>query len=134
VVVDTGPLVAAADRDDVDHARCAAALLSPEFSLVIPALVVTETCYFIGRRVSPQAEATFLRGLTALDVEAPRYDEWLRIADLVDRYADFPLGCVDASIVALAERLNADTLITLDHRHFGAVRPRHCATFHLLPD
>jgi len=40
----------------------------------------------------------------------------------------------DASVIALAERLETDTIITLDRRHFGAVRPRHCPAFRLLPE
>jgi uncharacterized protein len=40
----------------------------------------------------------------------------------------------NASIVALAERLRTEVIITFDRRHFAAVRPRHCASFHLLPE
>jgi hypothetical protein len=36
-------------------------------------------------------------------------------------------------VISLAERLNTDLVITLDRRHFGAVRPRHCRAFRLLP-
>jgi len=59
---------------------------------------------------------------------------WGRIADLVDRYADLPLGGTDASVIALAERLDASVVITLDRRHFTAVRSRHREAFELLPD
>jgi uncharacterized protein len=59
---------------------------------------------------------------------------WLRIAELVRQYANFPLGGTDASVVALAERLNTDLRITLDRRHFSAIRPRHCAAFRLFPE
>ncbi len=47
---------------------------------------------------------------------------------------DFPLGGTDVSVVALVERLNIDTIIILDRRHFGAIRPRHCESFRLLPE
>jgi hypothetical protein len=43
------------------------------------------------------------------------------------------LGTVDASVVALAERLAASTIATFDHRHFGVVRPRHIPSFTLVP-
>ena len=56
------------------------------------------------------------------------------MADLMDQYADFPLGAADASVVALAERLNTDLIVTIDRRHFGVVRPRHCEAFRLLPE
>jgi predicted nucleic acid-binding protein len=48
-------------------------------------------------------------------------------------YADFPLGTTDASVIAVAERLGATEIATLDHRHFRAVRPTHIASFTLLP-
>ena len=68
-----------------------------------------------------------------MHVEAPIPDDWPRIAELVDQYGDFPLGGADASIVALAERLDIETVVTLDDRHFRAVRPRHRTAFRLLP-
>lgn len=78
-------------------------------------------------------ELRFLRGLGAFDVQAPTREDWLRIAEIVEQYRSFPLGTVDASIVALAERLETDLILTLDHRHFRAVRPRHADYFTLLP-
>jgi predicted nucleic acid-binding protein len=133
-IVDAGPLYAVADDDDHEHDRSVAVLRRRDLDLVIPALVVAEVTYMVGRRLGPHAEARFLQGLTALEVEAPLPADWLRIAELVERYADFPLGGTDASVIALAERLGTDILITLDHRHFGAVRLHHCPAFHLLPE
>jgi len=132
-IVDAGPLVAVADEDEPDHARCLAALSRAELRLVIPALVVTEATCFIGRRLGPLAEAAFLRGLGQFEVEAPLPEDWERIGQLVEQYADFPLGGTDASVVALAERLRTDLVITLDRRHFGAIRPEHVASLTLLP-
>ena len=60
-------------------------------------------------------------------------DDLVRMAELVRQYANLPLGATDASIVALAERLDARTIITLDRRHFAAIRPRHCEQFEVLP-
>jgi predicted nucleic acid-binding protein len=56
------------------------------------------------------------------------------MAELVERYSDLGLGGVDASIVAVAERLGQTEVATLDRRHFGVVRPRHVKRFTLLPD
>ncbi len=88
----------------------------------------------VGRRLGARAEARFLRGLAEFDVEAPAAADWPRISELVKRYADFALGGVDASVVALAERLATNVVVTLDRRHFGAVEPRHTRSFRLLPD
>jgi predicted nucleic acid-binding protein len=132
-IVDTGPLYAAADADDDDHDRSRDVLEQSEYRLVIPALVVAEATYLIGTRLGAKAEVRFLRALGDLDVEAPGHDDWARIAEIVDRYRNFPLGGTDASIIVLAERLDTDLVITLDRRHFGAVRPRHRSALRLLP-
>jgi predicted nucleic acid-binding protein len=55
------------------------------------------------------------------------------MAELVARYRDLPLGTVDASVVAVAERLDVTELATTDRRHFGVVRPAHADAFELLP-
>lgn len=131
-IVDAGPLYAAADTSDADHDRCVEVLQRPDLSLVLAALPIAEAAYMVGRRLGAGAEAAFVRGLAGFDVEGPAKD-WERIADLVEQYADFPLGSADASIVAIAERLGTDLVITLDRRHFSAVRPRHRPAFRLLP-
>lgn len=132
-VVDAGPLYAIADADDDDHGACRAVLSRADLRLVVPALVVAEATYFVGRRLGAAAEAAFLAGLGNLDVEGPTREDFERIAELVERYADFPLGGTDASVVAMAERVGARIVITLDRRHFGAVRPNHVDSFELLP-
>jgi predicted nucleic acid-binding protein len=54
--------------------------------------------------------------------------------ELVDESRDFPLGGTDASVVALAERLGTELVVTFDRRRFGAIRPRHCESLQLLPE
>ena len=96
-------------------------------------LVVAEATYFVARNLGPRAEAEFLRGVGTMEVEGPSAADFTRMGELVDQYADFPLGGTDASVIALAERLGAAVVITLDQRHFGAVRPRHREAFELVP-
>ncbi len=132
-IVDTGPLLATVNRADPDHLACLAVLESSTLDFLIPALCVAEATYLVGRRHGPSVEASFLRGLEGFDVQAPRPEDWLRIAELVETYADLPLGGTDASVVALAERHEADAILTLDRRHFTVVRPRH-GDIRLLPE
>jgi len=122
------------DAADADHERCLEVLGRSDLELIVPALVVSEVTYLAGKRLGSGAEAGFLRGLGALEVEAPEVDDWARIADLVERYGDFPLGATDASIVVLAERMDTELLITLDTRHFRALRMRDGRPFRLLPE
>ena len=133
-IVDSGPLYAAVDADDDDHLRCLDILQSGALELVVPALVVAEVTYLVGHRLGAVAEAAFLRGLAAVEVEAPSVDDWQVIAELVQRYGDFPLGGTDASVAVLAERLGTDLIVTLDRRHFAAIRMNDGRGFRLLPD
>lgn len=133
-IVDSGPLYAAVDADDADHERCLAALHAPGLRLVIPSLVVAEATYLIASRMDARIEARFLRGLADLDVESPSPEDFVRMSELVEQYESFPLGGTDASVVALAERLGTPCVVTLDVRHFGAIKPRHYDAFQLLPE
>jgi predicted nucleic acid-binding protein len=89
----------------------------------------------IARAMGAPAEGRFLAQLadSDLQLEPVTHDDLVRMAELVSTYADLPLGVVDASVVAVAERLHATEVATLDHRHFRVVRPLHTAAFTLLP-
>lgn len=132
-IVDSGPLVAIANAADPAHRRCLEILKTPGLRLAIPALCVAEAAYLLQSRKGSAIEARFLRGLASFDIRAPLADDWSRIADLVDKYADLPLGATDASVIALAERMRTDLLVTLDRRHFKVVRNQRGAPFRLLP-
>ncbi|MGD0861814.1 MAG: PIN domain-containing protein [Candidatus Limnocylindrales bacterium] len=133
-IVDSGPLYAVVDSDDVDHARCLDVLQRSDIDIVVPALVIAEVAYLVARRLGPSIEAAFLRGLTSLEVEAPTIEDWPAIADLVERYGDFPLGATDASVAVLADRLDTDLIVTLDRRHFSALKSPAGRSFRLLPE
>jgi hypothetical protein len=133
-IVDSGPLYAVVDADDDDHERCLDVLQRPDLNLVVPALVVAEVTYLVGQRLGPAVEASFLRGLASVEVESPLMEEWETIAKLVSRYGDFPLGGTDAFVAVLADRLDTDLIVTLDRRHFAALRRSDGRAFALLPD
>jgi predicted nucleic acid-binding protein len=102
---------------------------------VVPVLVITEVTHLLGSRLGAEAEVRFLGDLAAGDfaVEPVAAGDWLRIAELVWRYRELPLGTVDASVVAAGERLGIGQVATFDHRHFGTVQPVHAGGFELLP-
>ncbi|MFN0148797.1 MAG: type II toxin-antitoxin system VapC family toxin [Dehalococcoidia bacterium] len=134
IPIDANALIAAADRNDPGNHAVLAVLRDRRYEFVVPALCVAEATYILHKRLGIAAEIAFLAGMGAFDVIAPEPEDWPRIAELVRQYADFPIGGTDASVVVLAERLNSDTVLTLDRRHFGAIRPLHCEAFRLLPE
>ena len=130
---DTGPLVAAIDRSDKHHLRCAAFLESAARPLIIPTTVIVEVCWLVEER--PDIEAAFLAAVAAGEFThaSVTASDLARMADLVRTYADLPLGAVDASVIAIAERLNIKDVATLDRKHFTIVRPSHLDALNLLP-
>jgi uncharacterized protein len=118
IVVDTGPLYASVDRRDAHHDVCAALFRDPSDQLVVPVSVVVEVSFLIERHLGSEAEATFLESLpvSGVTLESLLPGDVARAAELVRVYADLPLGAVDASVVAIAERLDSTTVLTLDRR------------------
>jgi len=97
--------------------------------LLVPAPVLIETCYHVTR-----AEIELLKAFQhgELSIVTPTTADFDRAVELVEKYAGFPLGITDAHVIAIAERLDIRQIASLDHRHFLAVTPRHCAAFELL--
>jgi predicted nucleic acid-binding protein len=133
--VDAGPLYAYVDVDDDYHGECLDLLEAHAGPLLVPILVVTEVTYLLSSRLGSDAEAWFLADLAAGNLVPEPVDaaDWLRVAELVHRYGDLPLGTVDASVIAAAERLRINEVATLDRRHFAVVRPNHVPSLTLLP-
>jgi predicted nucleic acid-binding protein len=97
--------------------------------------VITEVVYLLATRLGWQPEVRFLGDLASgeFTLEPVHPADLLRVAELVARYRDLPLGSVDASVIATAERRQIADIATLDRRHFSIVRPRHTEAFQLLP-
>ncbi|MHB1853891.1 MAG: type II toxin-antitoxin system VapC family toxin [Acidimicrobiales bacterium] len=136
VVLDTGILLAGADADDGWHDRATSLLEErPAGQLLLPTTVATEAAWMIGARLGPATEAAFVASVGAGEFEVVDLvpADWVRSAELIDTYADLGLGLVDASVVAVAERLGIARVAIVDRRDFTVIRPRHIAAFELLP-
>jgi predicted nucleic acid-binding protein len=112
-----------------------AALAAAKPPRLVPGLVLAAVSYLLTRDAGAAVEAEFLRSFTAgfLTVVDLTAIDLGRCAELVEQYSDLPLGATDASLVALAERLEIAELATLDRRHFSIVRPSHVDSLTLIP-
>jgi len=135
LLVDTGPLVAAADRSDDNHEASRELLASAPGPLVVPMLVIAETAYLLMRQVGGRAESAFAQSLDRGDLLPEPFEraDGPRIIELLDRDVDLELGVTVSSVISACERLDQTRLATLDRRDFSAVRPRHCEALELLP-
>lgn len=139
ILFDTAPIVAAAFTTEAHHRACVelfAGLRPANRRLLLPATVAAEAGYLIDQLGGAEREIGFLQGIAAGDFEPVdlTLDDYRRMAELAEQYADMRLGTTDASVIALAERLGVTEVATLDRRHFPAVRPRHVAALTLLPE
>jgi predicted nucleic acid-binding protein len=135
LLCDTGVLLVAGNVKDEHHQVCLQLLGQAEGPLLVPSPVLGEVGYLLEARVVPQAEVTFLKsfGGNGFHVAELEDEDLPRMAELVERYVDLPLGLVDAAVIAIAERLGLREVATVDHRHFRVVRPRHVEASTLLP-
>lgn len=136
LICDTGPLLAALDRDDPDHTACARLLAHTAEDLIVPGLVLAELDYWCGKLGLELAWLAFLDDVEAgaWRIDWPTPTDLRRARQLQEAYADLGIGVVDSSVIALTERLDETKLATLDRRHFSVVRPIHVAALRLLPD
>ena len=124
IVLDTSGLLAAIDADQRMHADASAALLAAPSPLVLSPFVLAELDYLLAARVATRAQVAFLDEVAAgAYTLAPFAAADVREArQVMNRYADLQLGLADASIVVLARRYETRDVLTLDERHFRAVR------------
>lgn len=136
LILDTGPLYAAVNRNDRDHRACRRLIETSTEDLIIPSPVLGEMDYWLDRRRFPNAMADLLADVErgAYLVEDVHLSDYARIRTLCLQYADSDIGFVDAAVLATVERLNEPKLATLDHRHFRMLRPRHVDALQLLPE
>ncbi len=135
LVLDTGPVLALLDADDPFHARCVDMIDAVDESFVLVAPTLVEIDYWIRKRLSLDAWQALVDDIAggAYQVEQLTTHDLARVVQLERDYADLRLGMVDASVIAVCERLGETKLATLDHRDFSVVKPRHCAALELLP-
>jgi predicted nucleic acid-binding protein len=135
VLLDSSALYAIADRDDKWHKLMASAVEGWTGERVVPVSVLAEACYLLNRHLGVAAERQLLRSLVdgELVLEGLDLQDVERADALLQKYADSNIGFVDASIVAIAERLNIGAIATTDRRHFSLLRPKHRRAFDLVP-
>jgi predicted nucleic acid-binding protein len=135
ILLDTSGLLAAVDGSQRLHQRCAAALLAAPGPLLLSPFVLAELDDLLGTRVSATAQDALLaevaRGVYRLEPFGASDVE--RARQIAAKYQSLNLGLADASIMVLAERHAIRDVLTLDERHFRAVRTSKGKRLRLLP-
>jgi uncharacterized protein len=136
IIADTSGLYAIFNRRQPEHQAARGAVERDGGPLVLSPLVLAELDYFILARLGADAEQTVLA-----ELKSPAYrlasfdnDDFKLASEVAVKYGDMQLGLTDASIVVQAARHKTTKLLSLDYKHFGAVKPLTSdASFTLLP-
>jgi hypothetical protein len=133
LLLDTGGLVSLLDRRQRHHAAHARFFTAWERPVVSTEAVLTEATHLLGRMAHGR-EACLDFFLSGGAVLVPSTRASLRRSrELVTKYADLPMDYADATLVALAEELDTDLVLTTDRRDFGLYRIRGRRRFEIVP-
>jgi uncharacterized protein len=134
-LVDSGFLYADIDRSDAHFETVNSVTKRIRGRIFLPVPAITEVTYFTSMNLGIEATAKFLDGLrnSKFILETPTPEDYSRSAEILRKYNDANLDFVDVCIVAMAERLKITTILTIDRRDFGLIRPVHCEAFEILP-
>lgn len=116
ILVDAGPLIAIIDRGEPDHRICMEALSSLTGPMLTTWPALTEAIYLLGRAGGWPAQEALWKLLARDDLQLVDWDESLlrRTRALIKKYADVPMDLADATLVAAAEKLRLNRILTLD--------------------
>jgi predicted nucleic acid-binding protein len=133
--VDTGGLLAAIDASQRLHARCAEALIASQPPYLLSPFVLAELDYLLYTNVGVAAQMALLEEVAAGAYTLAPFEkaDIARALSIVKRFADLDIGLADASLVVLAERHRICEVLTLDERHFRALRAYGQKRFRILP-
>lgn len=136
IVADTSGLIALFNRREPSHPTVAAAIETSAEPLVVSPFVLAELDYLIATRMGLRAEVEVLRELAggAYILADMSGADIASAVDVLERYGDQDIGLADASLVVLCDRFDTRRLLTLDRRHFLAIRSLDGDPFELIPD
>jgi len=135
ILLDTSGLLSALDESQRYHHECASVLGETSVPLLLSPFVLAELDYLLMRHIGQRAQTALLEEVArgAYQLEPFGAADVARAKAVVERYADLEIGLADASIVVLAERHGVAEVLTLDERHFRAMRMERRRRFKVLP-
>ncbi len=129
------PILAAADRADLNHAAAVAWFARADEPLLLGALHLAELDDLLQRELGVAASLAVVRSLIdgGVRLVSPTAEDLARAAELLAEAGEHRPRLADAVLVAVAERLGVRRIATFDRRPIAVFRPRHVKAFDLEP-
>jgi predicted nucleic acid-binding protein len=123
IVADTGAMVALIDRDDKHHEAMLALYENDPTAWVLPWAILPEVDYLVARYLGDEVATAFMTDVAhgAFVIEWGDDADTRRALEIRERYRSLKLGLVDSVVAAVAERIRASAIATIDQRDFGAL-------------
>jgi uncharacterized protein len=124
IIIDTGFLIALADRRDRHHVQALQWKDSAADGWTTTWPVMTEAYYMISEHLSQEAALDLVKecengSIAIWDIPISQLSQMRK---LLAKYKQLPMDLADASLVLLAEHLGHGRILTTDQRDFGTYR------------
>lgn len=133
ILLDASGLYSALNKAQPFHDPVVRQLERERPPLVLSPFVLAELDYLLLSRGGVAAELAFLDDLAAYELATLDAADVDACRDVIRAYSDIPVGLADASLVVLAGRYGTERVLTLDERHFRALRTPSRQRFTVLP-
>ncbi len=114
ILIDSGPLIALFDSSDKYHQEAVNFIKSNKYPLVTTLASITETLHLLD--FNRNAQIDFLEWVHrgAVEIHNIENSDFKRLRELTEKYHDLPMDFADSCLVYLAEKLNLNTIATID--------------------
>ncbi len=134
IILDTSAVIGLMDKKYKKHENLKTIFTKKDNLYILPSTAIGEICYMLNSRFGNKIELIFLEEIikTGFQLELLKDMDIVRIIEILKKYDTLNIGYVDASIVAIAERLKTNKILTLDRKHFEIIIPRGFDRFDIL--
>ena len=135
-IIDTSAIVGLVDKSCRQHKRISDIIKKTDFDLIVPSPIIPEACYILNKKFGHSIEIKFLEEIISVNfyLEIIKFPDLARIVEILKKYSNLNIGYVDGAIVAIAERLKINRIITLDRKHFSTLLPLGFDYFEIYPE
>src|SRR4030042_7189763 len=134
IILDTSAVIGLMDKKYKKHEYLKKIFTEKDNIYILPSTTISEICYMLNSRFGSKIELIFLQEIikTNFQLELLKDTDIIRIIEILKKYDTLNIGYVDASIVAISERLKINNILTLDRKHFEIIIPRGFDRFEIL--
>ncbi len=114
ILIDSGPLIALFDSSDKYHQEAVDFIKTNKYPLATTLASITETLHLLD--FNRNAQIDFLEWVHrgAVEIHNIENSDFKRLRELTGKYRDLPMDFADSCLVYLAEKLNLNTIATMD--------------------